>query len=78
MKRKVGVAISVLLFSLTMAVPCFAIKLRDVDIDFGIQYRVKYNYSNIKSDNQYDFFRQRLRLNFDVHTEDNVGGLFAA
>lgn len=74
MKRKVGVAISVLLFSLTMAVPCFAIKLRDVDIDFGIQYRVMYNYSNIKSDNQYDFFRQRLRLNFDVHTEDNVGG----
>ncbi|RMH76319.1 MAG: hypothetical protein D6681_21625, partial [Calditrichaeota bacterium] len=44
------------------------------NIGFGIQYRVMYNNSNLGSMNQYDFFRQRLRLNVDVQTEANVGG----
>ena len=57
-----------------LAPPSFAIKLQDANIDFGIQDRVMYNNSNIGSEKQYDFFRQRLRLNLDVHTEDNVGG----
>jgi hypothetical protein len=35
-----------------------------------------YNNSNIQSNNQYDFFRQRLRLNFDVKTQAGVGGFF--
>lgn len=64
----------VILLSAIFAVPSYAIKLRDADIDFGIQYRVMYNNSNIQSNNQYDFFRQRLRLNFDVKTESGVGG----
>ncbi|MFN3599225.1 MAG: hypothetical protein ACK4VK_05785 [Aquificaceae bacterium] len=62
------------LLSAVFAAPSYAIKLRDADIDFGIQYRVMYNNSNIGSNNQYDFFRQRLRLNFDVKTESGVGG----
>ncbi len=57
-----------------LSYPSYGIKLRDTDIDFGIQYRVMYNNSNIASEKQYDFFRQRLRLNFDVHTEEGVGG----
>lgn len=72
MKRVAGAV----LLSAVMAVPSYAIKLRDADIDFGIQYRVMYNNSNIQSNNQYDFFRQRLRLNFDVKTESGVGGFF--
>ncbi|WP_304092734.1 hypothetical protein [Hydrogenobacter thermophilus] len=69
MKRVAGAV----LLSAVMAVPSYAIRLRDADIDFGIQYRVMYNNSNIQSNNQYDFFRQRLRLNFDVKTESGVG-----
>jgi hypothetical protein len=35
-----------------------------------------YNNSDIKSSDRYDFFRQRLRLNFDVKTQAGVGGFF--
>jgi len=72
MKKVVGAC----LLSAVLAAPSYAIKLKDADIDFGIQYRVMYNNSNIKSNNQYDFFRQRLRLNLDVKTENGVGGFF--
>ncbi len=72
MKKVVGAC----LLSAVLAAPSYAIKLRDADIDFGIQYRIMYNNSNIQSNNQYDFFRQRLRLNFDVKTESGVGGFF--
>lgn len=69
------------LLSAVLLSPAYAIELIKLDekgygIDFGIQYRVMYNNSNIGSDNQYDFFRQRLRLNFDVKTEKGVGGFF--
>ena len=72
MKKVVGAC----LLSAVLAAPSYAIKLKDADIDFGIQYRVMYNNSNIQSNNQYDFFRQRLRLNLDVKTENGVGGFF--
>lgn len=55
------------------ATPSLAIKLTDLDIDIGLQHRVMYNYSNIGSREDYDFFRQRLRLVFDIHTEEGVG-----
>jgi len=40
--------------------PAYAVEItslndKGVGIDFGIQYRVMYNNSNIKSNNQYDF-----------------------
>jgi hypothetical protein len=35
-----------------------------------------YNNSDIQSSDHYDFFRQRLRLNFDVKTQAGVGGFF--
>ena len=54
--------------------PAQAVKWQDLDADFGIQYRVMYNNSTIGAEDGYDFFRQRLRLNIDVHTEDRVGG----
>ncbi len=63
-----------ILSSAVLASPSYAMKLQDTNIDFGIQYRVMYNNSNIASQKQYDFFRQRLRLNLDIHTEENVGG----
>jgi len=70
-KRILGAA----LLSAVLATPtAYAVKLSEADIDFGIQYRVMYNNSNIGSPKQYDFFRQRLRLNLDVHTEKDVGG----
>jgi hypothetical protein len=73
-----GVAKAALLSAILLS-PAYAIELIKLDekgygIDFGIQYRVMYNNSNIGSNNQYDFFRQRLRLNFDVKTEKGVGG----
>jgi hypothetical protein len=75
-----GVAKAALLSAVLLS-PAYAIELIKLDekgygIDFGIQYRVMYNNSNIQSNNQYDFFRQRLRLNFDVKTEKGVGGFF--
>jgi hypothetical protein len=73
-----GVAKAALLSAVLLS-PAYAVELIKLDekgygIDFGIQYRVMYNNSNIQSNNQYDFFRQRLRLNFDVKTEKGVGG----
>ena len=72
MKRKL--LLGAVLSTTFAAAPSHAVKLSDANIDFGIQYRVMYNNSNIASKKQYDFFRQRLRLNFDVHTEEDVGG----
>ena len=68
------VLLGAVLSTALLSTPSQAVKLQDTDIDFGIQYRVMYNNSNIGSQKQYDFFRQRLRLNLDVHTEENVGG----
>ncbi|MHC4687007.1 MAG: hypothetical protein ACYTEW_22270 [Planctomycetota bacterium] len=63
-----------LLFLLGILVaPASAIKLQDIDMDLGIQYRLMYNYSNIGSTEQYDFFRHRLRVTTDIHTEEGVG-----
>jgi len=74
---KKAALLGALLSSALISVPsAHAVKLKDADIDFGIQYRVMYNNSNLFQSKQYDFFRQRLRLNFDVHTEENVGGFF--
>ena len=50
------------LSTVLVAMPSYAVKLRDADIDFGIQYRVMYNNSNIGSEKQYDFFRRMGRL----------------
>lgn len=77
MKKKVSTLTAAGLFSLLMVSggqEAQAVKLKDADIDFGIQYRVMYNSSNIASKNSYDFFRQRLRFNFDVKSESGVGG----
>jgi hypothetical protein len=76
--RKVASAalLGAVILSPTYAVEITSLKDKDVGIDFGIQYRVMYNNSNIQSNNQYDFFRQRLRLNFDVKTQAGVGGFF--
>jgi hypothetical protein len=64
-----------LLFLLGILVaPASAIKLQDIDMDLGVQYRLMYNYSNIASTEQYDFLRQRLRLSANVQTEEGVGG----
>ena len=50
--------------------------LNELNFKFGVQHRVMYNNSNIASTKQYDFFRQRLRVDFDVSTEDGVGTFF--
>ncbi len=71
---KKGVLLGAVFSCAVLSFPSYAVKLQDANIDFGIQYRVMYNNSNIASTKQYDFFRQRLRLNLDVHTEEDVGG----
>jgi hypothetical protein len=77
MKKVASAAIlGAVILSPAYAVEITSLKDKDVGIDFGIQYRVMYNNSNIQSNNQYDFFRQRLRLNFDVKTQAGVGGFF--
>lgn len=55
------------------ATPGLAVELKNLDVDLGLQHRVMYNYSNIKSTEDYEFFRQRLRLNLDIHTGTGVG-----
>lgn len=56
MKRVACAALlGVVILSPAYAVEITSLKDKDVDIDFGIQYRVMYNNSNIKSNNQYDF-----------------------
>jgi hypothetical protein len=75
MKKVASAALlGAVILSPAYAVEITSLKDKDVGIDFGIQYRVMYNNSNIQSNNQYDFFRQRLRLNFDVKTQAGVGG----
>jgi hypothetical protein len=77
MKKVASAALlGAVILSPAYAVEITSLKDKDVGIDFGIQYRVMYNNSNIQSNNQYDFFRQRLRLNFDVKTQAGVGGFF--
>ncbi|MFQ5651562.1 MAG: hypothetical protein ACE5IY_16625 [bacterium] len=76
MGKKLWKFLALALFAALLSSVAMADDLKKIanNIDFGIQYRVMYNSSRIGAGNQYDFFRQRLRLNFDVHTEDNVGG----
>ena len=58
--------------------------LDDWDLAFGVQYRVMYNASNIPGPGgssfadtaDYDFFRQRLRLNLDLSPKDTDAGAF--
>jgi hypothetical protein len=77
MKKVASVALlGAVILSPAYAVEITSLKDKDVGIDFGIQYRVMYNNSDIKSSDHYDFFRQRLRLNFDVKTQAGVGGFF--
>ncbi len=43
------------------------------NIDLGIKYRIMYNNSDLMAQQQYDFFRQRLRFGMDIH-KNNSGG----
>lgn len=67
---------SAVLATASLSMSAMAVPLSQIsdNIDFGIQYRVMYNNSNIQSNKQYDFFRQRLRLSLNVKTEEGVGG----
>ncbi|OGW54150.1 MAG: hypothetical protein A2Z60_02220 [Nitrospirae bacterium RIFCSPLOWO2_02_42_7] len=51
-----------------------AIPLDKLKVDLGLQYRVMYNLSNIGTENDYDFFRQRMRITLDVKPTTNAGG----
>ena len=54
--------------------PLFSTEKLNEHFDVGLQYRIMYNNSNIRAADQYDFFRQRLRLWTDFHPEKNIGG----
>lgn len=54
--------------------PGFGIPIEDLNIDVGAQYRVMYNNSGIGSGKNYDFFRQRMRINLDIKPSENSGG----
>ncbi len=64
------------LVSSAFAMDKAVVPLKDINFKFGVQHRVMYNYSNAGSKNNYDFFRQRLRVNFDVSLEEGVGTYF--
>src|SRR3989304_7824789 len=51
-----------------------AIPLDKLKVDLGLQYRVMYNLSNIGTEDDYDFFRQRMRITLDVKPTTNAGG----
>lgn len=51
-----------------------AVSLDKLKVDLGLQYRVMYNFSNIGTEDDYDFFRQRFRVTLDVKPAENVGG----
>ena len=77
MKKSIhGLTISIIIviISLCYHVPAFSSEKINEQIDIGLQYRIMYNNSNIRSTNQYDFFRQRLRFWTDIHPEKDVGG----
>lgn len=60
---------------LAWAVPSEAVvQLDKLKVDLGLQYRVMYNFSNIGTEDDYDFFRQRFRVALDVKPAENVGG----
>lgn len=74
MLKKIALGLLMVAMCVTSGFAGNKLNLKDADIDFGIQYRVMYNNSNIGSESMYGFFRQRLRLNVDVHTEKDLGG----
>lgn len=51
-----------------------AIPWDKVKTDVWLQYRTMYNSSNIGSTDNYDFFRQRMRLQLDISPAEGVGG----
>ena len=51
-----------------------AIPLDKLKVDLGLQYRVMYNLSNIGTEDDYEFFRQRMRITLDVKPTTNAGG----
>lgn len=51
-----------------------AVSLDKLKVDLGLQYRVMYNLSNIGTEDDYDFFRQRMRVTLDVKPNANAGG----
>lgn len=77
MKKIVGLLSGVVLLLLltVWVIPSeAAVPLDQVKVNLGLQYRVMYNYSNIQSNDEYDFFNQRFRIALDVKVADNVGG----
>lgn len=67
--------ISVLFLLMIWATPSTAaVSLDKLKVDLGLQYRVMYNFSNIGTKDDYDFFRQRMRITLDVKPAANVGG----
>ena len=77
MTKKIGVMMSlaVLFFAGFLSIPSeAAVPLDKLKVDLGLQYRVMYNFSNITTSDDYDFFRQRFRVTLDVKPGENVGG----
>ena len=77
MKRtfKLSMSLAGLLLFMVWTVPSeAAVQLDKLKVDLGLQYRVMYNFSNITTKDDYDFFRQRFRLSLDVKPAENVGG----
>lgn len=72
---KLSLAVVGILLLSSLAIPSgAAVPLDKLKVDLGLQYRVMYNFSNIGTVNDYDFFRQRMRISLDVKPAANVGG----
>lgn len=72
---KLSMSLTGLLLLMVWTVPSeAAVQLDKLKVDLGLQYRVMYNFSNITTKDDYDFFRQRFRLSLDVKPAENVGG----
>ncbi len=75
--KKVWIVFSftiLLLLGITVIPLNAAVPLDKIKAELGAQYRVMYNFSNIVSTDDYDFFRQRFRVTLDVKPAENVGG----
>ena len=71
--KKLSLRVIIIFSGLMLFTSSWASQKVNDNIDIGIKYRIMYNNSDLKSQQQYDFFRQRLRFGMDIH-KNHTGG----
>jgi len=71
--KKLSLRLIIIFSGLMLFTSSWASQKVNDNIDLGIKYRVMYNNSDLMSQQQYGFFRQRLRFDMDIHKNHSGG-----